>query len=47
MKPSIRIQRKILTYSFLFKVLGIIDNDEYIRIKKCFLVKEKINTKVE
>ena len=36
MKPSIRIRKKILKYSVIFKVLGIIEEEDYNRIKNYF-----------
>ena len=36
MKPSIRIRKKILKYSVIFKVLGIIEKEDYNRIKNYF-----------
>ena len=32
MKPSIRIRKKILKYSFIFKALGIIEEEDFNRI---------------
>lgn len=33
MKPSIRIRKKILKYSVIFKALGIIEKEEYNQMK--------------
>lgn len=33
MKPSRRIRKKTLQYSVFLKVLGIIEEEDYIRIK--------------
>lgn len=39
MNQSIRIQKKIIKYSFLFKLLGLIDEEEYNRIKDKYTAK--------
>ena len=36
MKPSIRIRKKILKYSVIFKVLGIIEQEDYNQMKNDF-----------
>ena len=36
MKPSIRIRKKILKYSVIFKALGIIEKEEYNQMKDDF-----------
>ena len=39
-----RIQKKILKYSFLFKLLGIIDEEDYNRIKGNITSKSRHST---
>ena len=36
MKPSIRIRKKILKYTVIFKALGIIEKEEFNQIKDYF-----------
>ena len=36
MKPSIRIRKKILKYSVIFKVFGIIEEEDYNQMKNDF-----------
>lgn len=34
MGSSVRIQKKIYVYSYLFRLLGVLSEDEFNRIKK-------------
>jgi hypothetical protein len=36
MKPSIRIRKKILKYTVIFKAFGIIEKEEYNQMKDYF-----------
>jgi preprotein translocase subunit Sss1 len=38
---SQRIQKKVLQYSVLFKMLGVLNEEEYIKIAKAHKVKER------
>ncbi|MFE8700172.1 hypothetical protein ACFYKX_06095 [Cytobacillus sp. FJAT-54145] len=39
MRQTVRIQKKIISYSYLFKAMGIIDEKEYTKITKRYTQK--------